>query len=92
MVSEQEKLGKCEINFFLYGFTYPRTKWGKIFTFLYGLPSMIIFGVSLMKVGGVLARKIDKLVKKIKCKSTKQSNARLLFIFILVIACVLLGK
>eukprot|EP01084_Bolivina_argentea_P110980 198109_1 len=43
-----------------YGYTTPGTTWGRISTFLYGLPAIVLFGLSMVQIGHAIVSKIDR--------------------------------
>eukprot|EP01084_Bolivina_argentea_P075804 137390_1 len=43
-----------------YGYTSPQTFWGRASTFIYGLPAIVIFGISMIQIGHAIVHRIDK--------------------------------
>eukprot|EP00483_Globobulimina_turgida_P013618 UN13644 len=43
-----------------YGYTTPTTFWGRASTFIFGLPAIMLFGLSMIQIGHAIVNKIDK--------------------------------
>ena len=82
-----------------YGFSAPVTDGGRLFTFIFGLPAICLFGFSMIQIGNAMVDRLDNKNKATLfqrwrqrcCKNMNYELSRFLFVLFQLLALILIG-